>query len=239
MLRPPARRTAHPTPDPSRAGEASRGDHTASVTPLDSRRSGDGTPDLDLTARALAGAAGDPEAVDDFVRGTHRDVWRFVAYLTDVQSADDLTQETYLRAWTALPRFTGASSVRTWLLSIARRTVVDRYRAAAARPRTAAVDDWVEVAEHRQDITRPGFDEGLALDDLFGALHPARREAFVLTQVLDFGYAEAAVIAGCPIGTVRSRVARARSDLIALLREADEAGYESPEPHPTAHRKAG
>ncbi|WP_331770959.1 sigma-70 family RNA polymerase sigma factor (plasmid) [Embleya sp. NBC_00888] len=194
--------------------------------------------DLDLTERALAGAAGDPDAVDDFVRGTHRDVWRFVAYLTDVQSADDLTQETYLRAWTALPRFTGASSVRTWLLSIARRTVVDRYRAAAARPRTAAVEDWVEVAERRQDTSRPGFEEGLALDDLFGALHPARREAFVLTQVLDFGYAEAATIAGCPIGTVRSRVARARSDLITLLREAESVAFETGEDHAVNHRRA-
>ncbi|WP_331766821.1 sigma-70 family RNA polymerase sigma factor [Embleya sp. NBC_00896] len=177
--------------------------------------------DLDLTARALAGAAGDPAAVEDFVRGTHRDVWRFVAYLTDVQSADDLTQETYLRAWTALPRFTGASSVRTWLLTIARRTVVDRYRAASARPRTAAVEDWVEAAERHQDITRPGFDEGIALADLCRTLDPARREAFVLTQVLDLGYAEAATVADCPIGTVRSRVARARNDLITLLREAE------------------
>ncbi|MYW03011.1 sigma-70 family RNA polymerase sigma factor [Streptomyces sp. SID3343] len=178
-----------------------------------------------MTARALAGAAGDPDAVDDLVRGTHRDVWRFVAYLTDVQSADDLTQETYLRAWTALPRFTGASSVRTWLLSIARRTVVDRYRAASARPRTVSVEDWVEVAERRQDITLPGFDEGFVLADLCRVLDPARREAFVLTQVLDLGYAEAAGVVGCPIGTVRSRVARARDDLVTLLREAERGAF--------------
>jgi RNA polymerase sigma-70 factor, ECF subfamily len=52
---------------------------------------------------------------------------------------------------------------------------------------------------------------------LVDGLEVERREAFVLTQVLDLGYAEAAEVCGCPIGTIRSRVARARKDLVAAL----------------------
>lgn len=90
-----------------------------------------------LTALALAAGAGDRNALAEFIRSTQADVWRFVAHLTDVQSADDLTQETYLRAMGSLPRFAGRSTARTWLLSIARRAVIDRLRNASARPRTA------------------------------------------------------------------------------------------------------
>ena len=55
--------------------------------------------DQQVTEWALAARGGDREAVERFVRATHRDVWRFVAYLdADIQNADDLTQETYLRA---------------------------------------------------------------------------------------------------------------------------------------------
>lgn len=179
--------------------------------------------DADVTACALAAGSGLPGAIEEFVRATRRDVWCFVAHLSDRQSADDLTQETFLRAWTALPRFTGASSARTWLLTIARRAVVDRYRAASCRPRTADLDDWREQAERCQDRGVPGFDEGVALAELQGMLEPARREAFVLTQVVGLGYAETAKLIGCPIGTVRSRVARARGDLAALLRASEPA----------------
>jgi RNA polymerase sigma factor (sigma-70 family) len=70
-----------------------------------------------------------------------RDVWRTVAYLADPASADDLTQETFVRAIGSLPRFTGRSTARTWLLSIARRVVVDQIRYNARRPRPAYVAD--------------------------------------------------------------------------------------------------
>ena len=70
-----------------------------------------------------------------------RDVWRTVAYLAAPASADDLTQETFVRAIGSLPRFTGRSAARTWLLSIARRVVVDQIRYNARRPRPAYVTD--------------------------------------------------------------------------------------------------
>ncbi|MFE8006697.1 sigma-70 family RNA polymerase sigma factor [Streptomyces sp. NPDC057418] len=181
--------------------------------------------DQQITQWALAARGGDREAIEHFVRATRNDVWRFVAHLgADAQGADDLTQETYLRALTGLPRFAGRSYARTWLLSIARRVVVDRYRAAAARPRIADAEDWRVPAEHAQLTGLPGFEEGVVLHDLLRALDAPRREAFVLTQLLGLPYAETATLVGCPIGTVRSRVARAREELAGLLRAAEAAG---------------
>ncbi|WP_369360779.1 sigma-70 family RNA polymerase sigma factor [Streptomyces sp. cg2] len=177
--------------------------------------------DEQVTALALAARAGDSAAVEAFVRATQRDVWRFVAHLTDAQSADDLAQETFLRALGGLSRFAGRSSARTWLLSIARRVVVDRYRAASARPRKADVADWEASAERCQPHGLPGFEEGVALDELLAGIPDDRREAFVLTQVVGLPYAEAAQVVGCPVGTVRSRVARARDQLITMLRAAE------------------
>lgn len=179
--------------------------------------------DEQLTALALTARSGRAADVEAFVRATQRDVWRFVAHLTDVQSADDLAQETFLRALRGLPAFAGRSSARTWLLSIARRTVVDRYRMAAARPRCAALPDWQEAAERQGGAPTAGFEDGIALGDLLDRVPAQRREAFVLTQVVGLSYAEAAEVAGCPVGTVRSRVARAREELVARLRAA-EAG---------------
>lgn len=179
--------------------------------------------DAQLTDLALAARAGHSADVEAFVRATQRDVWRFVAHLTDVQSADDLAQETFLRALRSLPGFAGRSSARTWLLSIARRTVVDRYRSAATRPRCAALPDWQEAAERHSRPPAASFEDGVALGDLLARLPADRREAFVLTQVTGLSYAEAAAVCGCPVGTVRSRVARAREELMAHLRAAEAA----------------
>ncbi|MFB7653290.1 MULTISPECIES: sigma-70 family RNA polymerase sigma factor [unclassified Streptomyces] len=193
------------------------------------------TPDLPavtdetVTAWALAAAGGDSEAVDRFVGALQRDVRRYVAYLAgDAQAADDLTQDTFLRALTALPRFEGRSSARVWLLSIARRAVADSLRRAACRPRTADTDDWQGAVERAQPTGLPGFDEGIALMELVDALPGDRRQAFVLTQLLGLPYAQAAEASRCPVGTVRSRVSRARLTMAEWL--ADE---------PEAHRPSG
>ncbi|AXE27425.1 RNA polymerase subunit sigma [Streptomyces globosus] len=189
--------------------------------------------DATVTRLALEARDGDPVKVDRFVRALHRDVWRYVAYLSaDTQAADDLTQDVFLRALAALPRFEGRSSARTWLLSIARRTVVDSIRHAAARPRLSDQQDWQTAAEQAQPRGVPGFEDGIALAELMAAIPAERREAFVLTQLLGLGYAEAATAVGCPVGTVRSRVARARLNLIALLTDTDRttAAPESPLP---------
>lgn len=180
--------------------------------------------DEQVTAWALAARGGDPAAIERFVQATYGDVWRFTAHLSgDVHGADDLTQDTFLRALGGLPRFAGRSGARTWLLSIARRAVIDRYRHTAARPRISDTVDWRSAAEGTQPVGVPGFEEGVALLELLDTLQATRREAFVLTQLLGLSYAEAATATGCPIGTVRSRVARARDDLVVLLRAAETA----------------
>jgi RNA polymerase sigma-70 factor, ECF subfamily len=182
-----------------------------------------------ITAWALAARGGDPLAVERFVRALHRDVRRYVAYLSaDPQAADDLTQDTFLRALGSLHRFEGRSSARTWLLSIARRAVIDSLRYTAARPRLADTDDWQSAAERAQSRNLPGFDDGIALAELLATLPDERREAFVLTQLLGLPYAEAALVSGCPVGTVRSRVARARSSLIGLLHDAERPTWQPP-----------
>ncbi|MGB9281275.1 MAG: sigma-70 family RNA polymerase sigma factor [Pseudonocardiaceae bacterium] len=166
------------------------------------------------TEFALAAGAGDRVAMAAFVRATQRDVYRFVSHLCARDEAEDLTQETYLRALRALPGFAGRSSARTWLLSIARRVAADQVRRAMARPRTTAVEDWDTVAAESSTHRRSGFDEGVLLRELVAGLEPDRRDAFVLTQMLGLGYQAASEVCGCPVGTIRSRVARAREDLV-------------------------
>ncbi|WP_375295963.1 sigma-70 family RNA polymerase sigma factor [Saccharothrix sp.] len=180
-------------------------------------------PDDDVTRWALEARSGDRDALERFVRATQRDVWRFVAHLAGVSLADDLAQETYARALPSLRRFAGRSSARTWLLAIARRVVVDQIRMAQSRPRLSAGADWTSEADRKAVVT--GFEAVVELNMLLDALDPDRREALVLTQVLGLPYADAAEIAGCPVGTIRSRVARARDDLLrATGDEATEVG---------------
>ena len=175
-----------------------------------------------LTALALAAGRGDRAALDQFIRATERDVWRTVAFLADPGSADDLTQETYLRVIGALPRFAGRSSARTWLLSIARRVVVDQIRRNQARPRTTSQVDLEGLLNSRQNVGR--FEDVVEVRVLLDGLEPDRRDALVLTQVLGLSYDEAAEVCGCPLGTIRSRVARARNDLITAARRDDLTG---------------
>jgi RNA polymerase sigma-70 factor, ECF subfamily len=177
-----------------------------------------------VTRDALAARDGDQAAAARFVRATQAEVWRLVAHLGGREFADDLTQDTYLRAFGALPRFAGRSSARTWLLSIARRVCADHVRAAARSRRNAA------PAVVRQE---PDISGQVVLRTLLDALPADRREAFVLTQLLGLAYEEAAAVCGCPIGTIRSRVARAREDLVRAM---VPDGREIPPANPSASR---
>ncbi|MFJ6572301.1 sigma-70 family RNA polymerase sigma factor [Streptomyces sp. NPDC091292] len=195
--------------------------------------------DAEVTAWAIAAGLGDRRAAELFVHATYDDVRRFVAHLTaDVRGADDLTQETFLRALTSLRGFAGRSCARSWLLAIARRVVVDRYRRAAARPRIAETVDWLGAADRAQPRHLPGFEESVALTDALDALEPGRRQAFTLTCLLGLSYAEAADALGCPVGTIRSRVARARRDLAEVWNEptgrTEKVLTSEPPPHAAA-----
>jgi len=113
----------------------------------------------------------------------------------------------------ALPRFAARSSAKTWLLSLARRVWVDNIRHDMARPRKSAAE--VESVDTPQESH---WSEWVDVRMLIDALPPERREALILTQVLGYSYEEAAKIADVRIGTIRSRVARARADVIAGMK---------------------
>jgi RNA polymerase sigma-70 factor (ECF subfamily) len=170
-----------------------------------------------LAARA---AAGDADATTALVRATQRDVMRFLSSMAPAGDVEDLAQETFIRVVRALPGFAGRSTVRTWLFAIARRVAADHARETARRPRAAILPDWQAAAEAGRRAQRPRFEEQHALAALISDLAEDRREAFVLTQIAGLSYAEAAEICECPIGTIRSRVARAREDLVTALQEA-------------------
>jgi RNA polymerase sigma-70 factor (ECF subfamily) len=184
-----------------------------------------------VTQLAKSAGRGDQAALSAFIQATQRDVWRLIAYLTDPGTADDLTHETFARAVGALPRFAGRSTARTWLLSIARRVVVDSTRHNASRRRTHTAD---HMTYHMTDQALAGgrawdkrvsrVENMVEIRTLIDGLDAARREALVLTQILGLSYAEAAEVCGCPIGTVRSRLARARDDLLRAADESDCAG---------------
>lgn len=163
-----------------------------------------------VTNLALKAGQGDRIALTQFIQATQGDVWRLLAHLGGHDIADDLTQETYLRVMSALPRFAARSSARTWILALARRVWVDNIRHDMARPRKASSHPE-EVSTPTSNVWAEWVDARLLID----ALPSERREALILTQVLGYTYEEAAKISGVRIGTIRSRVARARADIIA------------------------
>ena len=171
----------------------------------------------ELTRLLRAAQGGDRLALAAFIRRSQAEVWRLCAYLVDRQAADDLTQEVYLRAWTALPGWRGEASARTWLLAIARRTCVQAIR---RRLRHVITPIDMAAADHQ---VLPDPAEAVLLTQLLTRLDPQRRAALVLTQLLGLSYAEAAEVCGCPVGTIRSRVARARADLANQLRDSGPA----------------
>jgi RNA polymerase sigma-70 factor, ECF subfamily len=168
----------------------------------------------DVTALALAAQGGDQVALSAFVRSTWSEVARLVTAVAGRELAEDATQDAYFRAIKALPSYRGEASARTWLLSIARRAAVDAVRATARRRRlTSRIASRGEVRV-TVDI---GLDDHTLTEQLLRCLETDRRTAFALTQLMGLSYAEAAAVCGCPVGTIRSRVARARDDLVRHL----------------------
>jgi RNA polymerase sigma-70 factor, ECF subfamily len=176
----------------------------------------------ELNHLLLGAADGDRDALAAFVAGTQADVWRFCASMVGADAADDAVQETFVRAWRSVRTFRGDASAKTWLLAIAKRVSFGMLK---RRSRDAA---QAEIQSGQAGGTGGAADAGelIALTDLVARLEPDRRSAFVLTQLLGLGYLEAAEVCGCPVGTIRSRVARARADLFAAASsgEADRSG---------------
>jgi len=169
-----------------------------------------------LTADLLAAQSGDRLAFAAVVRTAQADVWRLCAHLVDRSEADDLTQETFVRVVRALPGFRGDASARTWILAIARRACADALRRTVRTRRRDAAASTLDG-----DATVSDTPDRAIVDALLAALDLDQRAAFVLTQLHGLSYAEAAEVCGVPIGTIRSRVARARMALVESVRAAD------------------
>lgn len=177
--------------------------------------------DESITRLALAAQRGDEQAAAAFIRATTPQLRRVLTQLGDQGHVDDLTQETYLRAFDALPRYAARSPARLWLLAIGRRVAADHVRGAQRSPRTselATTEGWDRLRHHLS----PGGT--VELQQVIAGLEPDQREAFVLTRVVGLSYAEAAQVCGCAVGTIRSRVFRARAALVDALDRGTDAG---------------
>jgi RNA polymerase sigma-70 factor (ECF subfamily) len=170
----------------------------------------------DLTLLADAAVHGDDAALAELVRRTHAMVRGVCRLLVDRDEVDDVVQDVYLRVVSALPRYRADAPVTPWLLTITRRTCADVVR---RRRRQRRLLERVSVYHRRVDEGPYGSD----VAGLLAGLDPDRRLAFVLTQVLGLSYEEAGAVCDCPIGTIRSRVSRARSDLAAAVERAESA----------------
>ena len=133
--------------------------------------------------------------------------------LGDSGRMDDVLQEAYARAFRALPRFRGDSSLETWLYRIVYNACVDDLR---RRREHETLDEWDDrLAANRTDI-----EERLDLAAALASLPPELRAVVLLIDAEGLGYAEAADVLGVPPGTVASRLSRARSHLQSVLKGA-------------------
>jgi RNA polymerase sigma-70 factor (ECF subfamily) len=169
----------------------------------------------------IAARDGDRGALVQLVNGMQADVWRFCASMVGTADADDATQETFLRVWRSAASFRAESAAMTWVLAIARRVCIDVVKRRGNRPVPAIDVEQADPADHATMV---------ALDDLIDRLEPDRRAAFVCTQLLGLSYARTAEVCGCPVGTVRSRVARARGELLAATAAGDQRSDTQPQP---------
>lgn len=132
--------------------------------------------------------------------------------------ADDLVQETMLKAWTAQDRFQLGTSMRAWTFVILRNAYLTDMRRNRFR------GDYDEGVAERILTAPAGQEEPLHLSDMHRALltlPPERREALLLVGAGGFSYEEAASICGCAVGTIKSRVGRARATLNSMLEDGD------------------
>ena len=160
---------------------------------------------------------GDEEAFATIVQVYDRRL-RGLAYrvLGDPNRMDDAMQEAYVRAFRALPRFRGDARLSTWLFRITYNACLDEL----ARANKVSYLPLDELAGQASAAPQPGDSLGLRdeLATALAALAPEERAALVLVDAEGFDYAAAAKILGIPVGTVASRLNRARSSLRGALR---------------------
>ena len=130
--------------------------------------------------------------------------------------ADDLVQETLLKAWAARKRFQAGTNMRAWTFIILRNLFLSQMRRARFK------GEWDEITASRILAAPASQDRHVELTDMQRALlhlPQPQREALILVGAGGFAYEEAAEICGCAVGTIKSRVARGRVALEALMSE--------------------
>lgn len=172
------------------------------------------------TALISAVAAGDASAFAALYRRRRADVYRFAFAMSRSPSiAQDVVQEVFLALLESAARYDAAKgSVRAWLLGAARHVVLDRLRAESR---------WsYEPGAHEEPAVPCTGEEQIFAAQRLARLHAAivelpfeYRETLALCELAELSYAESAAVLGCPIGTVRSRLHRARALLAAKLGE--------------------
>lgn len=133
--------------------------------------------------------------------------------------ADDLVQDAMFNAWRARERFRAGTNFKAWMFVIVRNLFLSGVR------RNRFTGEWDESVAERTLSTAPSQDQHLALDDVRRALMqlaPSRRDALILVGAGGFSYEETAQLCNCPVGTIKSRVARARTEMEQLLTDGME-----------------
>jgi RNA polymerase sigma-70 factor, ECF subfamily len=163
---------------------------------------------------------GDLRAFESLVRDYQADVWRFAYHLTrNRATAEDVTQEAFLKAYRGLGSYKGQAKFTSWLLRIVRNCAVDTYRKTRKETPT-------ETQHERTDrpSPSPAAEERIRINEAIRRLPLSLREPFVTIEVLGYSYQETAVILGLRVGTVKSRMHRARTALIESLADREAAG---------------
>ncbi len=157
--------------------------------------------------------AGDLRAFEELVRLYQAEVFRFAWHLTrDRTLAEDVTQDTFLRAFRFIHGYRGGQRFGSWLFAIARNCSMDALRKRGT------------VAEHdgREPRATPDASTRAELDAALAAVSAEHRDAFLLVEVFGLSYQEAADVLGVAVGTVKSRMFRARRALCAAIAVDDE-----------------
>lgn len=137
--------------------------------------------------------------------------------------ADDLVQETVMKAWVARERYEPGTNLKAWTFTILRNHFLNEIR------RSSRMTEMDEGTEHPDLVAEASQEDAVHVSDLQSALYRLpedRREALLLVGAGGFSYEEAAQVCGVPAGTIKSRVARGRAQLMVML--SDEG--EPPEP---------
>lgn len=167
--------------------------------------------------------SGDLRAFESLVRDYQADVWRFAYHLTrNRATAEDVTQEAFVRAYRSLGSYRGQAKFTSWLLRIVRNCAIDAYRKTRKESPTPSTEE-VSAAGGRAWVSS-GAEERARINDAIRRLPMSLREPFVVIEVLGFSYQEASIILGLRVGTVKSRMYRARSALVEALTDREASG---------------